>query len=340
MRASPAGAGRRRRFMRSIRRILVAVKDPEARSLPAVNKAAQIAHALGADMELFHGISTPLYVDAYPFQGTVPKIERAVRNALLSKLDAVADRLRAEGLRVSASVEWDYPAFEAVVRRANQFGADLIVAERHAGRHFFPSILRLTDWELLRTSPVPVLLVKSAAPYERPAVLAAVDPGHSNAKPANLDANILRAGSLFSRALRGELHAVHAYMPAQAVLPEDVLTEEAIAQFSVRRAAEAASGLDRVLKGMKVPKTQRHLVGLPPINAIEDTARRIRSPIVVMGAVSRSGLKRLFIGNTAEALLDRLSCDVLVIKPDRFAARVQRRRRGVRLAAFATPPGM
>ena len=34
-----------------------------------------------------------------------------------------------------------------------------------------------------------------------------------------------------------------------------------------------------------------------------------------MGAISRSGLKRLVIGNIAEQVLDALPCDVLVLKP-------------------------
>jgi universal stress protein E len=37
---------------------------------------------------------------------------------------------------------------------------------------------------------------------------------------------------------------------------------------------------------------------------------------VVIGAVSRSRLDRVLIGNTAERVLDKLECDVLVVKPD------------------------
>jgi Universal stress protein family len=43
---------------------------------------------------------------------------------------------------------------------------------------------------------------------------------------------------------------------------------------------------------------------------------------VVMGAVSRSGLKGLFIGNTAERILDELSCDILLVKPLKSRNRV------------------
>jgi universal stress protein E len=55
-----------------------------------------------------------------------------------------------------------------------------------------------------------------------------------------------------------------------------------------------------------------------------------------MGAVSRSGLKRLLIGNTAERVLDLLTCDILIVKPAQFADRVPRTRRGVRLVSV--PP--
>ena len=85
------------------------------------------------------------------------------------------------------------------------------------------------------------------------------------------------------------------------------------------------------LKSSGIPSGRRHLIGLHPVDAVLATARELRSDIVVMGAVSRSGLKRLFIGNTAEQLLDRLACDLLIVKPPGFGARVRRARCGVRL---------
>jgi universal stress protein E len=45
---------------------------------------------------------------------------------------------------------------------------------------------------------------------------------------------------------------------------------------------------------------------------------QLRADAVVMGAVSRSGLKGLFLGNTAEDVLDRLQCDLVIVKPDGF----------------------
>jgi len=46
----------------------------------------------------------------------------------------------------------------------------------------------------------------------------------------------------------------------------------------------------------------------------------LRADFLVMGAVSRSAVERLFIGSTAESVLERLGCDVLIVKPEGFAA--------------------
>jgi len=324
--------------MRKIRRILVAVKDPFSRSLPAVMKAAQLAKAWGASLDLFHCISTPLYVDARSASHALEDVERVTLKQQGDRLERLARKLRAEDLAVSADVKWDYPVFESIVRRANETNADLIVAERHAGKHFAAGLLQLTDWELLRTSPVPVLLVKTTGIYERPVVLAAVDPSHANAKPGNLDERILRQGALFSEALQGSLHAVHAYIPLPTPFPSNFLTAGAIQKLTADIAAKARRGFERTVRAYEIPKARRHLLARHPINAIEETARKFSSAIVVMGALSRSGLKRLFIGNTAESLLDSLPCDFLIVKPDHFSSTVQRRRRGPRISLLAPTP--
>ncbi len=328
---------------RPIRRILVAVKDVDAKSLPAVVKAAQIAKTLDAQIELYHAIDNALYVDQISLEGeTVGQVERQFRDRYLGKLNTIAARVGRHGVRVTTAVEWDFPVHEAIVRRAARIKADLIVAERHARRHVAPWILHFTDWELLRLAPVPVLLVKTPQPYRNPVVLTALDPGHANAKPAKLDEAILRQGQTACTALHGKLHAMHAYLP----LPPELIAgfnAAMIAASDVGRrieaetAARANTAFERVARAAKLPPARRHVVIGDPIYAIPNAARETQAAIVVMGAVSRSGLKRVFIGNTAERVLDRLACDVLIVKPPRFVNHVQRGRRGARLTVAAAP---
>jgi universal stress protein E len=77
------------------------------------------------------------------------------------------------------------------------------------------------------------------------------------------------------------------------------------------------------------------LVAGDPAAAIPSVARKTRSAIVVIGAVSRSALKRVFIGNTAERVMDELRCDLLVVKPAKMTFKGSLARRGRHFVAFA-----
>lgn len=339
-RANEAPGTQRDSEMRPIRRILVAIKDPKARSLPAVKKAAQLAHATGAALELFHSIADAVYIDALGMTNqSLTEFESRSRRQHLRRLESIAAPLRRQGLEVRTAAEWDYPTYEAIVRRAATMNADLIVAERHATRHVAPWLLRFTDWELLRLSTVPVLLVKSPRAYRRPVVLAAVDPSHAFAKPSRLDDEILRQATSLTKALRGTLHAVHAYVPMPADMAEMDYSRPGITErIEAHARAGARATLDRALRGTKIPRARRHVVGRHAIDAIAEVARHVGSAIVVMGAISRSGMKRVFIGNTAERILDQLACDALIVKPPRFASQVTRAKRGARLIALPQLP--
>ena len=325
--------------MRPISRILVAVKDTRAKASPAITKAAQLAKALGADLELFHAICEPLVVDVLALgDQNLDQLEKSERTRHLKRLEAAAAPLRRSGLQVTTAAEWDHPAYEALVRRARRTHADLIVAERHARRHVAPWFLRFTDWELLRQSPVPVLLIKNPAPYTSPKVLAAVDPSHTFAKTAKLDEEILGIASVLSTALRGQLHVAHAYVPnILGMTPSELSVPNATARIGGDALARAKRGLDGVLRATgnsRLPPARRHLLARHAVDAIPELAGDLDVGIVAMGALSRSGLKRLFIGNTAERLVDQLSCDLLIVKPPAFASHVAPKSRGPHLLAL------
>ena len=99
----------------------------------------------------------------------------------------------------------------------------------------------------------------------------------------------------------------------------------------------AKTAFDRELSRSDVPASQRHLIARHAADAIPELAKELKAQLVVMGAVSRTGIKRLLISNTAERILDALPCDVLVMKPVHFGARVPKTRRGVQF--IATPMG-
>ncbi|MEO8019954.1 MAG: universal stress protein [Pseudomonadota bacterium] len=329
--------------MQPIRRILVAVKDPAARALPAVNKAAQIAKGLNAQLTLFHDIATPLYAEA--LQGReldLQSWQREVQTARREQLEKLAARIRKHDIDVDVAADWDFPAYEAIIRKAKRIAADLVVVENHhgTGRHPARWLLAYTDWELLRLCPIPVLLVKNRRLYHHPRVLAAVDPSHAYAKPGNLDRQILRAGAQLVHALHGELHALHAVIPSIPIvpaMPDGPMLDIAAGQEELERAARRK--LERVVDGFDVKRSHCHLVPGRPNEAIPRAAKRERCAILAMGVVSRSGLKRFFIGNTAEFVMDAVAADILVVKSADFDSRVPRQGRGVQILSMPVLPG-
>ena len=309
--------------MSAIRKILVPIKALTNRAMPAVLKAAQLARAHGASLELFHVLTPSMY--PAPLIGsakTFSALENESRQDARRRLEAIADRLRLHTIKVTVSAEWDFPEYEAIIRRAKIIKADLIVASQDAGRRRAPWLLRLTDWELVRMSPVPVLLVKNPHPYRRPSILAAIDPSRAHDKPQTLDRDILRLANRWSTVLKGSLHAVHAYARFPVHAPAKALKADTLDELEKLTERDARKRLTRALRLTRIARKNQHLIPRSPVEAISEAAARSRSAIVVMGAISRTGFKRLLIGDTAEHLLDELNCDVLVVKPATFRSNV------------------
>lgn len=313
------------------RRVLFAIRNPESKKQPGLAKAIQVARAMDASIELFHALTGAVFIDLGQYgkdsaDASREQLEGEARIHLLRHC-AVA---RKHGLEASSTVEWDYPAHEAIVRRAQTLGADLIIAECHRGARTQPWMFHLTDWELLRTSPVPVLLLRGSRPYHRPLVLAAVDPAHAHAKPAKLDERIFAAATEMSKGLSGKLHVVHANYPSIVGTSPTVGRTWATLSFEELKEQERQA-FDDFRARAQIPRTRAHLLEGNPAEEIPRFARQMGADLLVMGALSRSGLQRIFIGNTAERILGALACDVLVVKPAEFASRVGRAPRGMRV---------
>jgi universal stress protein E len=323
--------------MQPINRILVAIKDPHARSQHGADKAIRIARTLDASIEFFHALSNPVLLDVEPLTGTsLAEIKQEALTLARKQLDGLVERARKLGVTATRTAAWDFPPHEAIVRAATHSHADLIIAECHKGRRLAPWLVHLTDWELLRLSRVPVLIFKNTKPWGRAPVLAAVDPSHAHSKPSGLDREVVAQAARLADVTRSALHLVHANYPSFVGL---TLGDPAMDAALLSASYEQQQEQDRkeftlFAKDAAIANARRHLMTGDPVNAIPKAARALHAGVVVMGAVSRSGLKRLFIGNTAERVLNSLPCDVLVVKPPGFSSRVSAKPRDVR----AIPP--
>jgi universal stress protein E len=234
----------------------------------------------------------------------------AIKGALLAeKLGA-----RVEQLACSAEL---HPLREiaAHVKRTN---ADLIIKDTRHHTFARRTVFSNTDWELIRGLSAPLLLTKANVWARSPTLLAAVDPGHDHDKSPQLDHCILDRASQFAQALPGELHVVHAYpckVPVVApIMAGPMLTASISPEALAAEHAARLKMLTRLADKYSLPPANLHLEIGGVRASICNVASRVHADIVVMGAMSRTGLARAFIGDTVEEVLERLPCDALIVK--------------------------
>lgn len=306
--------------MDPIRNILVIV-DPTSEAQPAVAKGALLAERLGARLELFACDTQATRNIRYARFSRNPSAT-AFGADLRPMLELIAAPLRHRGLDVTIEAVVADPLHLALLDRVRNADAQLIVKDTHHHSLALRTFLTNTDWELIRGCPVSLLLAKPRLWAERPCICAAVDPGHVNDKSALLDQCILQQASAFTEALDGRLHVLHAYIPIALIaskisMPPFVvdMSPELLRIESERKREE----LTRLVANFGVPVRDLHWESGDVAEVLCRRAHLLSADIMTLGAVSRSALKRAFVGSTAESVLERLPCDALVVKGPNIA---------------------
>jgi universal stress protein E len=297
--------------------------DPVHDGHPVIGHAADLGRRFDARIVLFDAVYNQ-YVSRRYFKDS-DALEHA-RQTLVrehrERLERLAADVRGPDLDIRTDAEWDTPVDEALIRAAARHRADWILVG--LGEHpihrraFFAG----TDWQLVRHAPCPLLLSRCNEWSSMPRIIAAVDPLHRHGKPEDLDRRILQAGAALCTGGKGRLCVFHAFEPifqgrgGREMEPLPVEFAEATLEGAHNAAVEALvddlpdrPAHVRIAEG----KTEEKL---------PEFAAEIGADLVIMGAVARNPLHRVFIGSTAERVLDRLEGDILVIKPGDFVSPV------------------
>lgn len=301
---------------------ILSVVDPTAEEQPAAERAAWLAKQVGARLELFICDDNPHSAGRPIETAMLDHVREAALEQHRERLAELAQRLSAGGLEVTIDARWGRPLDRGVVAKVVDTSPLLVVKDTHYHTGLRRTLFTNTDWSLIRSCPAPLLLVKPRPIPAEPVVLAAIDPFHEHDKPAELDRAILAFAKELTGALHGQLHVHHSFDigPVLAAIAGTPASTMAVPVEDIAQAAEAEhrKALETLVAGFDIEPSRLHLVQGVPHEALVQQAEALGADIVVMGAVSRSGLKRIFVGSTAERALDRLPCDLLVIKPPAF----------------------
>jgi universal stress protein E len=147
-------------------------------------------------------------------------------------------------------------------------------------------------------------------------------------KPDELDHRILDFTKKLAQDVKGRIHVVHVLDPAPAAATLAAATAPEAAGLGAGQhedlleqiAKERRELFLRLLDSESIDTSQARIDRGKPDDTLIACATDLGADLVVLGAVSRSRLRSVFIGHTAERVLDRLPCDLIVVKPQGFRA--------------------
>jgi universal stress protein E len=263
------------------------------------------------------------------------------RGALLQQI-VDARKLHLEKSLVEVGAREDVAVKVVVGRRYLEAIHDVLrhnhdlVLKRAESAPWLGRVFTSDDMHLLRKCPCPVWLLQAENTPAQRRVLAAIDLDPDAEAPDRdpLNDRILRYAAAAAAFESAELHVVHAwespvagFASLWADIPEEAERHYLDGEYRARQ--EVVHAIDLRLRDSLGAQIYEFLSpkflllhGRPELH-IPQYAEQIQASVVVMGTVARTGIPSLFIGNTAEDILEQLRCGVLAIKPEHFVSPVR-----------------
>lgn len=287
------------------RKILCAT-DLSAEADLALDQAASLAVRDGAELHVFHALPLEL----------TPGISNLAETpaALLGPMDAALARARQQLEARLAALPGDparrelsvqvaaIPIYAAIVNQAEAVAADLVVVGSHGSSGLRRTILGSTAEKVTRYAHAAVLVTRPPPLETDGTVLVGTDLSDP-ALPA------IRTGTVEAARRGARLVIAHCFdVPpetAASVSPQN-------SDWGADLRAAAEGRLRHAVAGI-APGAELRVLDGPAAQALEDLAHELSAALVVLGTRGRTGLRRMLLGSTAEHVVRRVACSVLVV---------------------------
>lgn len=301
-------------------RILVAI-DFSPHSEAALRQAVWLARKVGARITLahtlpdlrraVHSVSHQAKVDLLYGEGSV--FQREVRQDSDSKMQRIIVDLHAADLDVKAETLLGAPYAE-ITHAVQQEGYDLVLAGTRGLAAWEQFFVGSTAKRLIRKCPSSVWIVKAEHVGPPKAVLAATD-------FSEVSRRAVLEGLWVAQQASAEFHLLHVVDSMD--VPEDIISripEGSSLRHEINE--EAKHRFDGFVESLNTDSEtiQRHLSFGAPWQEVGRLSKHLNIDLIALGTVGRSGIKGVFLGNTAEKVLATCDCSILTVKPADFVS--------------------
>lgn len=273
-----------------------------------------VAHVLTDLREAFAAL--PYAAKSEFLYGDIEKFERALRAESQKKLTRSVRRFAKKVNALKTEVLLGRPEI-ALTYAVHQEKYDIVVAGTRGLTGLKRVLLGSTAQRLVRICPAPVWVVKAGSVWPPKRLLVGIDFSDLSRRALGL------AGWLASHS-KAFLDVVH------VIEADDVLSgfkpwqREQVKKSDVGKQIEADTN-DRLKAwcAETLAPSSLHAVHVhwgTPWKVLVDRSRRWRCDLVILGAVGRSGLSGILVGNTAEKMLNHHSGSILTVKSPEFVS--------------------
>jgi len=306
----------------SIYNKILVVADINHDEQPALARAIQLAKKSRSTSHITFFLS--IYDFSYDMTSMLSADERdAMRRGVIHQreqwMKKVAQPYINDSVVFDVKVVWHNRPYEAIIGEVFSGEHDILIKGTRKHDVLESVIFTPTDWHLLRKCPIPVLLVKNSEWPENANILASVHVGSEVETHLDLNDRMVEQLLNLSERLGTKPYLVNAY----PVTPANITIE--LPEFDPTTYSDAVRG--HHLTAMKSLR-QKHGIdeeqtmvkqGLPE-DVIPQAAEELNAAMVILGTTGRTGLSAVFIGNTAEQVIDKINCDVMALKPKGYVS--------------------
>lgn len=231
-------------------------------------------------------------------------------------------RINAMGYDVKARVIGKRHVGKAITAIAREEGADFIIkaADEH---HFIGTMFRPPlDLQLLRHSPVPVLIAKDHIWHPTGTIAVALD----FSDPADLELRyinmrLLREAQELSHITRCEIHLLNSIAPLIPPSSIDMpgFTPDLVGDEALK---EACRNVLSFAARHRISPDNCHIREGQADSVIPALCAELNPTCLFIGTSARKGLAAALVGNICERVMNDLSCDLAVITPKAVRERI------------------
>lgn len=285
-----------------MKKILV-IADPDFDANTVIPKAVEFNQKLNVQLHI-------VYFYHEDMRGLGSK-GTALRESLLARLEQKAnDQTTTLGSKHSITYEvvWCEDLASWINAYAVEHSPLMVIKTGHRTEKF---LYTPTDWKLIRTCPVPILLLTSQKWQKAHHILATIDLKTTSPDKKQLNYQIIKQAKDLARLFHVDLHV--AYVEQFSQFLRDLggkstaeVEENALATYNVE--------IENIIHTYGIDPDKFHIHAGNPDKVIPSLAAQYKASLVIIGAASNQGLRQKLVGNTAEAILKILKTDVMVLK--------------------------